>query len=337
MSAALLLRAAGTPVFSHAVRLLERTPEPANLLRVLTYHRVDYPEARPHLNPRLISATPEEFERQMRFVAEHYSAVSIDEVLTAFRGGPPLPPRSVLITFDDGYEDFAQYAWPVLGRHRLPALLFVPTAFPGDPEAAFWGDRLYHAVMSSPRTELRTPEQTLPLNSILARRDAYSCLKIWLKPLPHDQLLARFQDLWEQLQPPPMPRSVLDWSELRSLAEDGLALGAHTRSHVLMSKVDPETALEEAAGSLADLRSVIGEVPPVFAYPSGWYTRDVAVRLPARGFELAFTTVSGVNRLASTDPMRIRRFNVGQKTTLPVLRARLLACTEPLNHLYRLS
>src|SRR3712207_2813854 len=147
----LLLFATRSAAFSRFVGFLERAdPQSPNLLRVLTYHRVDEPDAQPTLYPGLISATPAAFEQQMRYLSKHYNVVSMAEVLAAFQGAA-LPPRSVLVTFDDAYRDFAEHAWPTLRRYRLPATVFVPTAFPDRPQRIFWWDQLYHAVNTAHR------------------------------------------------------------------------------------------------------------------------------------------------------------------------------------------
>ncbi|MCA9999560.1 MAG: polysaccharide deacetylase family protein, partial [Anaerolineales bacterium] len=115
-----------------------------NLLRVLTYHRVDDPEKRPSLYPR-VTVTPKEFVGQMQHLVAGYNPVSLDQVLEAMEAPVlrALPPRAVLVTFDDAYCDFAEQAWPVMKRYSIPATLFVPTAFPDQPQRTFWWDRLY--------------------------------------------------------------------------------------------------------------------------------------------------------------------------------------------------
>jgi len=58
-----------------------------------------------------------------------YAVVDLEQVLDHYTGGTPLPPRAVLITFDDGYRDNLENALDVLGRHGYPAVLFVPIGF----------------------------------------------------------------------------------------------------------------------------------------------------------------------------------------------------------------
>jgi peptidoglycan/xylan/chitin deacetylase (PgdA/CDA1 family) len=132
--------AARSAAFDRFVELLENADsQKPGFLRVLTYHRIDEPTRRPWLDPGLISAVPEEFAKQMDYLAASYQMVSVGDVLTAVKSQniKDLPPRAVLVTFDDGYCDFEEQAWPVLREHKIPAILFVPTAYPDHPERTF--------------------------------------------------------------------------------------------------------------------------------------------------------------------------------------------------------
>ena len=81
----------------------------------------------------------------MGYLARHYEVVSLEEVLKAVEKETCLPKRAILITFDDAYCDFTDYAWPILRRLRLSATIFVPTAYPNQPYRGFWWDRLHRA------------------------------------------------------------------------------------------------------------------------------------------------------------------------------------------------
>jgi peptidoglycan/xylan/chitin deacetylase (PgdA/CDA1 family) len=96
-------------------------------LRVLMYHKVnDLPG-----NP--LSVPVGLFDDQMHQLRElGYTVVSLDNVLAYYVDGAKLPPRAVLITFDDGYRDNLEHAAPVLERHGYPAVLFVPIAYLDD-------------------------------------------------------------------------------------------------------------------------------------------------------------------------------------------------------------
>jgi peptidoglycan/xylan/chitin deacetylase (PgdA/CDA1 family) len=333
------LFATRSAAFSKFLSLLEQADgRRPNLLRVLTYHRVDEPNAHPALYPGLISATPEAFDQQMSYLAANYHVVSMPELLDACRTGTALPPRAVMVTFDDACRDFAEHAWPTLKRYRLPATLFVPTSFPDHPERTFWWDRLYQAVRATARRDdLDTPLGRLPLQTATQRALAFARLKDYVKTLPHGTAMAWVEQTCADLGAPRAEHSVLGWDKLRQLARDGVTLGAHTQTHPLMNRVSPDEVRAEAVGSLRDLEREIGAVPPIFAYPSGGFNDEVVRILRREGFALAFTTVRGVNDMREADRLRLRRINIGRRTNLAIFRARLLPWSLYLNRWRPLS
>jgi peptidoglycan/xylan/chitin deacetylase (PgdA/CDA1 family) len=301
---------------------VERRPSDARL-RVLTYHRVA-PANDPSLCPGLFSITPEGLERQLSDVASRYAPVSLDDVLACQRGGTPLPPGAFLITFDDGYQDFQEHAWPVLRRLGLPAVLFVPTAYPDAPDRAFWWDRLHAGLMCDGASKkLETSVGILPVATHAERMQALRQLKGFVKRLPAERAASLVDEVCERLDAPAPAGRVLGWDALRDLADAGLAVCAHTRTHPQLDRVSRETAREEIRGSLADLRRELGSAPPAFAYPDGRLCDDVLEILEEEGVELAFTTRRGVNDFPTHAPLRLERIPINARTSDSLLRVQL--------------
>ena len=102
-------------------------PESSRSLRVLMYHKVnDRPANR-------LSVPTGVFDEQMAHLrSAGYAVVSLDAVLDHYTAGVLLPPRAVLITFDDGYRDNLEHALPVLRRYGYPAVVFVPIGYVGE-------------------------------------------------------------------------------------------------------------------------------------------------------------------------------------------------------------
>ena len=325
------LSAVNSPAFARCLTLLERRHVGASLvdaprlLRVLTYHRVDEPARCAGVYPRIM-VSPREFERQMRYAAAHYNVISMAQVMDVVQGGGVLPPRSLLITFDDAYVDFAEKAWPILRRHGLPATLFVPTAFPDHPERVFWWDRLYHALaVADGEQEVHAPVGRFLLGTQAQRERAFSQLRDHVKTLPHEAAMEWVEQVCQALDTPPLSASVLSWQALRGLAQEGVTLGAHTQNHPIMTRVSPDVMRQEAVDSLQDLEREIGATLPIFAYPSGGANAEVVQTLKQAGFVLAFLTGRGINDMKTADRLQMRRINVGQTTSLPVLRLQMHA------------
>jgi peptidoglycan/xylan/chitin deacetylase (PgdA/CDA1 family) len=324
---------ANSTAFEKFVALLEHSGgERANLLRVLTYHRVDEPDAHPWLDPGLISASPQAFEMQMKYLAANYQPISALDVIKAFemKGQNTLPPRAVMVTFDDAYCDFEKHAWPILKQYQIPATLFVPTAFPDHPERTFWWDRLFNAIHTTVIGELNTSSERLTISTALQRNQAYKSIKNFLKTLPHDKAIADVDRICSELDVPPHDNDILSWDSLRQLVSEGLTLGAHTQNHPIMNCITPDELQKEVIGSLHDLQREIGLVPLTFAYPSGIYNKEAVKTVERAGFKLAFTTERGINEVSHADRLRLQRINVSPRTTLPVLRAQLLSWSAPL-------
>ena len=311
--------------FERAVDLLERFDRASlGALPVLTYHRVDDLVARGDLDPALISATPDQFERQMSWVAANRTVLSLDELLEIRRGRSPLPRRALLVTFDDAYRDFATNAWPVLRRHGLPVTMFVPTAYP-DGEARFWWDRLHAALSRTSRREVRgSPAGTLPLGTLQQRRRALERLRACVASAPHDEAMAIVDGIVAELGAATPPPAVLGWQALRELAAAGVALAPHSRTHARLDRLPRARLRAEIAGSRDDLLRELGRCPPVFAFPGGGHDGDAEQVLAREGFEVAFTTRRGSNAMGEGDWLSLRRTNVGRRASLALIRAELV-------------
>lgn len=87
---------------------------------VLNYHQVEPKDGNP------LTLWPEQFEAQMEYLAaEGYTTITIDEMMDALENGTSLPEKSVIITFDDGYADNYEYAYPILKKYGFKATIFL--------------------------------------------------------------------------------------------------------------------------------------------------------------------------------------------------------------------
>lgn len=312
------------PPARHLLQLLERSgPWPANRFVALTYHRIDHPRDDGRV-PGLVSATPEEFAAQIETLADRFRIVGIDDVLAAIAGRVRLPDRSVLLTFDDGVEDFAENAWPVLDRLGVPAAVFVPTGFPGRAGSTFWWDALHAAITTTARRDpYRSPIGVLPLSTRDERVAAFRALRAHLKGIPYRSVPDEVAAIGRDLGVRPPPASVMDWSTLRELVRSGIAVCAHTRTHPHLDQLPIAEVEQEVAGSIDDLRRELGAAPAAFAYPGGQLTPEVAAVVRRTGIQAAFTTRRGGNRLDECDPMLLRRVNVSRRTGLNAARVQM--------------
>jgi colanic acid/amylovoran biosynthesis glycosyltransferase len=293
-------------------------------LRVLTYHRVLAGALPRTWDPSTVSATLSVFEAQVRHLHQRYNVVSALDVIAACRTGRRLPPRAVLVTFDDAGRDFSSVAWPVLRARGMSATVFVPTAFPNRPERAFWWDRLHAALRDTTQEHFDDPRLgRMLLHTPAARHTSLRLAQGHLKRMPHEDAMAVVERLCGALgESTPPAGECLTWAELRRLESEGVVIGAHTRTHPALTQLPPSEARKEIEGCRDDLRRELGTDARVFAYPFGDHADDVVELVRNAGFDLAVTCLDGHNG-PDDDPLRLRRTNISRRTTPPVFRVRM--------------
>jgi peptidoglycan/xylan/chitin deacetylase (PgdA/CDA1 family) len=100
---------------------------PSYSLRCVVFHNISAAQS-PFTKGIRVTVTPEDFERTLRFLSANYSPVDLQDVLTDC-GGRGLPPRALLVTFDDAYASVAECAAPLCKQFGVPAVFFVNAAF----------------------------------------------------------------------------------------------------------------------------------------------------------------------------------------------------------------
>lgn len=286
-------------------------------LSVLIYHRVL--QQRDPLRPN--EPTADEFRWQMELVSALFNVLPLNEAVERLIEGR-LPPRPAAVTFDDGYADNLRVAYPILEELRVPATVFVATGFLDG--GRMFNDTVVEAVRAMPDEtidlsslnlgldqkvfDLTKNHERLSLVSTLLPRVKYmspderSAILVWLEsfavtPLPTDLMMAA--------------------SDVRYMHASGVEIGAHTRHHPILSRIDRESAFKEITQSKRDLETLIGAPIRLFAYPNGKrgedYTQIHVDQVREAGFEAAVTTHPGAAQ-AGTDRFQIPRFTPWDRT-----------------------
>jgi len=252
-------------------RALARTTFPG--VAVLCYHGVrddDVPDAAVTF-PRLhiLAST---FEAHCRVIRECCTPISLDDWREALAGRAPLPPRPVLITFDDGYRSVARLAAPILAAHDLPAVVFVCTG-PMASWRLLWFDAM-------------------------AERDGQAAVEAW-KSRPYDEW--RSECVQSPVTRDDDPRAPMTRDELAVLSrQHGIEIGGHTVDHPILARATPDQQREQIARDLASIREWTGAPVRAFAYPNGRpridYTEATIAILRDEGIDAAFTTRPSLSR-----------------------------------------
>jgi len=235
-------------------------------------------------------------EDLIAFIAGHYNIVSLGDVVKSRNREAPLPSRPLMITFDDGWNDNAVFAAPILARMNVPWTLFVATgALETVPH--WWQETLlaalrsgsadYEVLESAALRVARREFCELPDDQSLSILVLYGSLP----PAERDNLIATHCGKSTNSQ---RPRDMASWETLIRLHDDGVAIGAHGNSHLPLTMVaDPQ---HEISQSKLALESGLGTNACVtMSFPHGRYNAALVGTARKAGMELLFTSDTVLN------------------------------------------
>ena len=310
---------------------------------VLAYHRVlpatEMAETWSH--PAIMVST-DTFERHMRLLTRSFTPLSLARFQAQLRDGTPFQPGSCLVTFDDGWADTYTEAWPILQRHRVPAVVFVPVALI-DSDAVFWQERLGQlafaawqrarsdaafAVMARDVLRPWGMHGIIDMTGDTARADIIAQVRT-IKSTHDTQPSALIEALAAMLgsSAPPCPRGerFMTWDHAREMSRDGVTFGGHGKTHRILTTLSSDDLGREMRESQERLTREIGQHAASLSYPNGNWNPAVAAAARAAGFAIGFSMDRGTVA-PGDDHYSVKRVNVHEAIgrSTPLFLARLL-------------
>lgn len=298
---------------------------PSDAVAVLMYHRVIPREMTSAAVQAGMVVEPETLDLHLRYLRRYFKLVplaklaSMREDAAQDRPGKPL----CVLTFDDGWHDFYEYAYPVLKLHGAPATVFLPTDFIGT-RRWFWTDRLGFLFSRMDERGIGHEGLSRGSDSLLGRVLAVSGGRekrlehaiALLKPHMIEEIESVVVQLAEALgeDDTPTDRSFLSWDEVREMFDSGLvSFGSHTAAHLLLTTVPEAQARFELRKSMDALiaRGVVDRNCVTFCYPNGNFSDRLCELVQEEGYSLATTTQRGWHHRGE-NPFAIRRISVHQ-------------------------
>ena len=271
---------------------------------ILTLHHVRPPRPDAFQPNHLLEVTPVFFERLLRRLKRSaLDVISLDEMHARYIGGN-FKRRFVCITFDDGYKDLKQWAYPLLKKYEMPFALYIPTSFP-DRLGELWWVALEAVIAKNNRIGMvvNGEDRFFDCATVAEKRELYDEVYRYLRSMKsEDELRHAVRDLaaCHSVDMGAFCRDLcMDWQEIIDLAADPLVtIGAHTVNHKMLKKMADEAAVRaEMEMSRAVLEAALGKRPEHLAYPVGDPTSagPREFRIAAElGFKTAVTTRPGV-------------------------------------------
>lgn len=251
---------------------------------------------------------------QLEYLTRHYEVISLETLVACVEAGTPTPPRSVVLTFDDGFRDNVEVALPILDAFGVSATIFVVTRSLDTGELP-WSQRLGYLFQRTEQCTLAHPwlgSAPVPVRSRNERLSAYATVKAHLIPLVRVERDRRIDEFAELLTVSPPTDRMMTWEHARAARAGGHAIGAHSYSHALLARVPFEEARVEMERSRDDVASNLTIDRPMFCFPAGSVNHALVDLAKHVGFRSAFWPDRAVrlNRSVNADPFAITRVGI---------------------------
>jgi peptidoglycan/xylan/chitin deacetylase (PgdA/CDA1 family) len=244
-----------------------------------------------------------DFEKQIVHFARNYKVISLDEIVERVKNRDSLR-GCVAITFDDGFKDNYENAYPILKKYNVPATIFLTTGYIEDGTAP-WFIKLRYIFMKTKKTRfqfsLNDKTISLPMQTREEKFAASDRAMACLKDCPDNERLPMLNNLCEELEVNDfrkLENLMLTWDQVKEMLESGISFGAHTVSHPILTRMPMDKVEEEIRQSKKTIEAKIGKPVTSFAYPFGkkaQYRPEIFPILERLQFKCAVTTEVGLN------------------------------------------
>lgn len=249
--------------------------------RILVYHEINSPDIEVSN-----TFTSNDFRKHLEHIKIHYNPMTLSDLVKFQKNHGYYPKNALVITFDDGFQSFHDFAWPLLCEFEIPATIFVCPDLV-ENESWIWPDRFRYIYDNgfNDITDKTKEEHLLELKKMsTAKREEH---------------LLDYGKKSSVLIPKKIPNNskLMSWNVLKSISESNLIeIGSHTLTHPIMSKEDTEFIRHEIYTSRSILQNKLNKKIESFCYPNGCigdYTLEQIEIVIQAGYRCAVATHFG--------------------------------------------
>jgi peptidoglycan/xylan/chitin deacetylase (PgdA/CDA1 family) len=277
---------------------------------ILMYHRV-VEEIPAGLHDPAMFVTTGTLDMHLREISHYFDIVPLDAIIEA----TGKKTRLCAITFDDGWVDNYDCAFPILKNYKAPATIFIPVNMVTQQQN-FWFQNLLDLASQAATGDkggafIQYFSSCVPAwHTKGTSQDHIEDLTDALKGMPAATLETLIAGGYEKLRLTPAgKRDIMSWDQIHEMSQQGITFGSHGLHHNILTRLNFNIKRDEIVNSFDTLGNANVAMTPFFSYPNGDWDNEAVSLVKQAGYRGAVTTQLGVND-ASTDPYILRRIAI---------------------------
>ena len=279
---------------------------------ILMFHKIDNKQ-----DPLPLTISPSIFDRILSEITERFEIVALESLFDQEKNLVVDEKVKFVITFDDGYRDNYEKAFPILKRHKAPATIYLSYGHL-EGEYFFWYEKLTLGIQNTKHKFIDLEDlgsEKFNLDSLEEKSKVINNLNLWLKLFTDKERLEKLEIILSRLEVSDTDENVspmLSWEMVKEMNENNINFGSHTVSHPILSRENNQSIENEVVESKRLLEEKTGQKMEGFAYPNGTiddYNDTVLDYVNKAAYQHACTTTPGIN-YKGQDPYQLLRINI---------------------------
>lgn len=290
-------------------------PYRTNGLYCFNFHRLGNANKTP-FDPCVYSCDAQNFQIYLEFFKSNFRIINLTELYAIISAGQPIKEKLALITFDDGYRDNFDIAYPLLKAMNIPATFFVTTSLIESNKVPWWDEIAWH-VKQLPGQELKLsiwpngiaiPEiiDSDVIRKVLSRVKAF--------PAKINNQLEELRSITKKEIPADLSDNLfMGWEQLQEAEKNGISIGAHSHTHRILSSLPQEELIYELTESKRLLEKYLTNPIESISYPVGGastYHNSMFKLLNELGYLVGFTFCNMVHRDITNKNYELGRLSI---------------------------
>jgi len=267
-------------------------------------------------DPNVFSCSAADLEKHLHFIKNNFEIINQDSFIDLIASGKLVDKKLAYITFDDGYLDNYELAFPILKAMKIPATFFVATGLIETKVIPWWDEIAWH-IKHCHLNELKL--SSWPETIVIAKTTTNKNIR---------QVLSQFKAASAQIEEQLVElRSItglvlehyssefMTWAHLLEMESAGMTIGAHSHSHRIFSSLNAIDLSHELSHAKKILEERLSNEVLSISYPVGnasTYNKEMFDEIKHQGYQLAFTFRYFINQQLSANKFQLGRFSISE-------------------------